>query len=87
MAMRLERLDGRIRDDEREPAFVQVEEALWDRGPAIVTAGIAKQVNGKKPPRDVEHPPISFLAAVRSQSRPRARCALTYSTCSDLSLR
>jgi hypothetical protein len=30
-----DRLDGCVRDDERELAYVRIEEALWDQGPAI----------------------------------------------------
>ncbi len=35
-----DRLAGRIRDEERELAYVRIEEALWDQGPAIVNAEI-----------------------------------------------
>ena len=35
-----DRLAGRIRDEERELAYVQIKEALWDQGPAIVNAEI-----------------------------------------------
>jgi hypothetical protein len=37
-----DRLDGRVRDDARELAYVQ--EALWDQGPAIVNAEIKKRL-------------------------------------------
>jgi hypothetical protein len=38
-----DRLDGRVRDEERELAYVRIEEALWDQGPAIINAEIRKR--------------------------------------------
>lgn len=43
-----DRLDGNIRDDEDELAIVQIEDALWDQGPAAVNAEIAMHVNGRR---------------------------------------
>jgi hypothetical protein len=37
-----DRLEGRVREEESELAFVRVEEALWDQGPAIVNAEIIR---------------------------------------------
>jgi hypothetical protein len=39
-----DRLNGSVRKDERELAYVRIQEALWDQGPAIVNAEIARQV-------------------------------------------
>ena len=37
-----DRLDGRVRDAERELAYVRIDKALWDQGPAKVNAEILK---------------------------------------------
>ena len=39
-----DRLDGRIMDEERELAYVRIEEALWDQGPAVVNAEIERRI-------------------------------------------
>ena len=39
-----DRLEGRVRDEERELAYVRIEEALWDQGPAIVNAEIKRLI-------------------------------------------
>jgi hypothetical protein len=39
-----DRLEGRVRDEKRELAYVRIENALWDRGAAIVNAEIAKHI-------------------------------------------
>jgi hypothetical protein len=46
-----DRLDGRDRDEERELAYVQIDEALWDQGPAIVNAEIKRRIEEHKPPQ------------------------------------
>ncbi|MCI0467757.1 MAG: toll/interleukin-1 receptor domain-containing protein [Beijerinckiaceae bacterium] len=38
------RLEGRIREEKRELAYVRIENALWDRGAAIVNAEIARHI-------------------------------------------
>jgi hypothetical protein len=39
-----DRLAGRVRDEERELAYVSIEEALWAEGPAIVNAEIKRRI-------------------------------------------
>jgi hypothetical protein len=39
-----DRLEGRVRDEERELAYVRIEEALWDQGPAVVNAEIKRRI-------------------------------------------
>ncbi len=41
-----DRLAGRVRDEERELAYVHIEEAVWNQGPAIVNAEIKKRIEG-----------------------------------------
>jgi hypothetical protein len=38
-----DRLEGRVRNEERELAYVRIEEDLWDQGPAIVNAEIKRR--------------------------------------------
>jgi hypothetical protein len=39
-----DRLDGRVRDKTRELAYVRIQEALWDQGPAVVNAEIERRI-------------------------------------------
>jgi hypothetical protein len=39
-----DRLKGRVRDKTRELAYVRIEEALWDQGPAVVNAEIERRI-------------------------------------------
>ncbi len=39
-----DRLEGRVRDETRELAYVRVEEALWDQHPAVVNAEIERRI-------------------------------------------
>ena len=39
-----DRLDGHVWDEERELAYVRVEEALWNQGPAVVNAEIERRI-------------------------------------------
>jgi 2,3-bisphosphoglycerate-independent phosphoglycerate mutase len=39
-----DRLEGRVRDKTRELAYVRIEEALWDQGPAVVNAEIERRI-------------------------------------------
>ena len=39
-----DRLKGRVRDKTRELAYVHIEEALWDQGPAVVNAEIERRL-------------------------------------------
>jgi hypothetical protein len=46
-----DQLDGRVRDEERELAYVRIEEALWDQGPAVVNAEIKRLIEEPEPPQ------------------------------------
>ena len=39
-----DRLDGRVRNEERELAYVRIDDALWNQGPAIVNAEIKRRI-------------------------------------------
>lgn len=39
-----DRLEGRVRDKERELAYVRIDDALWEQGPAIVNAEIKRLI-------------------------------------------
>ena len=39
-----DRLKGRVRDKTRELAYVRIQEALWDQGPAVVNAEIERRI-------------------------------------------
>ena len=39
-----DRLEGHVRDEKRELAYVRIEEALWNQGPAIVNAEIKRRI-------------------------------------------
>ena len=39
-----DRLAGRVRDEERELAYVRIDDALWMQGPAIVNAAIKRRI-------------------------------------------
>jgi hypothetical protein len=41
-----DRLDGRVREEERELAYVRIESEIWNQGPAIVNAEIERQIEG-----------------------------------------
>jgi hypothetical protein len=45
-----DRFEGRAREEERELAYVRIEEALWDQGAAIVNAEIKRLVDAHKAP-------------------------------------
>ena len=53
-----DRLASNPMDEERELAYVRIEEALWDQGPAIVNAEIRKRIEELEPP-----PPLAGAAA------------------------
>jgi hypothetical protein len=46
-----DRLAGRVRDEEYELAYVRIEEALWDQGPAAVNAEIKRRIEELEPPQ------------------------------------
>jgi len=51
------RLDGRVRGEERELAYVRIKEALWKQGPAIVNAEIRRLIEEHGPPAPIENVP------------------------------
>jgi hypothetical protein len=44
-----DRLAGRVRDGDRELAYVRIEEALWQQGPAVVNAEIKRRIEELEP--------------------------------------
>jgi hypothetical protein len=58
-----DRLEGNVRDEEHELAYVRIEEALWEQGPAIVNAEIRKRIEADTAP-DLRHPVSSGAANV-----------------------
>jgi hypothetical protein len=58
-----DRLDGRVRYEERELAYVRIEEALWDQGPAIDNAEIKKRIDEQ----------ISYIAKFEGIAEPKPR--------------
>ncbi len=63
-----DRLDGRVRDDERELAYVQIEKALWDQGPAIINAEIKRRIEELEPPPRVVEVSVSGMAGSSSRA-------------------
>jgi hypothetical protein len=59
-----DRLDGRARNEERDLAYVRIEEALWAQGPAIVNAEIKKLI---------EEPPQPGVVKLQAHSSSGAR--------------
>ena len=49
-----DRLTRRVNDEERELTYVQIDEALWSQGPAIVNAEIKKRIEEPPQPGVVE---------------------------------
>jgi hypothetical protein len=57
-----DRLAGRVREEERELAYVRIEQALWDQGPAIVNAEIKRRIEEHRSPEPVPpEPGLSLL--------------------------
>jgi hypothetical protein len=50
-----DRLAGYPRDEKREFAYLQIEEALWKQGPAVVNAEIKRRIEELEPPPPVRH--------------------------------
>jgi hypothetical protein len=46
-----DRLEGRVRDVERELAYVRIDDALWNQGAAIVNAEIKRRIEQLEPPQ------------------------------------
>jgi hypothetical protein len=57
-----DRLAGHVRDEERELAYMCIEEALWEQGPAIVNAEIRRMIEKHGLPAPIENVPsaVSF---------------------------
>jgi hypothetical protein len=52
-----DRLEGRVRDEERELAYVRIEDTLWNQGPAIVNAEIRRMIEDFEAPQsDTQEP-------------------------------
>jgi len=51
-----DRLDGRVRDEQGELAYVQIDDTLWKQGPAIVNAEIKRRIEHREPA-----PPLAAL--------------------------
>jgi hypothetical protein len=45
-----DRLEGRVREEERELAYVRISNDLWSQGPAIVNAEIKRRIEERVPP-------------------------------------
>ena len=45
-----DRLAGRVREEKRELAYMRIADELWNQGPAIVNAEIARRVETVAPP-------------------------------------
>ena len=58
-----DRLDGRVREEERELAYVRIDEALWKQGPAIVNAEIKRRIEELPAIKSVpaDNPPFGEL--------------------------
>jgi hypothetical protein len=66
------RLEGRVNDEKQELAYVRIEEALWDQGPAAVNAEIKRRIEELEPnPPSIEaipeQEPIATKFGVNSQ--------------------
>jgi hypothetical protein len=58
------RLDGRVNDEERELAYVRIEEALWAQGPAVANAEIKRRIEELEPPNPVVGPTGPIMADI-----------------------
>jgi hypothetical protein len=69
-----DRHEGRVRDEERELAYVRIEEALWAQGPAIVNAEIKRRIEEFEPP---QHDVVQVQARISSSSSMSAGVSLS----------
>ncbi|MGH6837746.1 MAG: hypothetical protein ACREDT_02900 [Methylocella sp.] len=46
-----DRLEGRVREEERELAYVRIGNPVWDEGPKFVNAAIKRRIEGYAPPQ------------------------------------
>jgi hypothetical protein len=56
-----DRLDGHVWHEDRELAYVRIDEALWHQGSALVNAEIKRRIEALEPPPRVV-PPLSLLS-------------------------
>jgi TIR domain len=56
-----DRLEGLVREEERELAYVRIDNDLWDQGPAIVNAEIKRRIEAYTAPRQ-EHPVLAVAS-------------------------
>jgi hypothetical protein len=68
-----DRLVGRVRNEERELAYVRIEETLWKQGPAIVNAEIKRRIEADTVP-DLRHPDIPGRVKCSCQRGQQSRC-------------
>ena len=59
-----DRLAGRVRDEERELAYVRIDDALWMQGPAIVNAEIKRRIEELEQPTPIPPEPSPELGPV-----------------------
>jgi hypothetical protein len=69
-----DRLESRVRAEERELAYVRIENDLWEKGPAIVNAEIKRRIGAETAP-DLREQVISDASNVTA--RPASRVAAT----------
>lgn len=50
-----DRLQGRVREESHELSYVQIKNALWDQGAAVVNAEIRRRIKGHETLQDVVH--------------------------------
>ncbi len=55
------RLEGRVRDENHELAYVEIEDELWDQGPAVVNAAIKRRIAEIERLKASEEPPIEAI--------------------------
>jgi len=68
-----DRLTGHVRDEQRELAYVLIEDEIWARGPAVVNAEIKRLIEDHRPPaRDTTSLPqrfVGFFSYAHSDAR------------------
>ena len=62
-----DRLNGHVREEERELAYVRIEEGLWNEGPAVANAEIKLRIEAETP-RDLRRP--AFAGALNVAASP-----------------
>jgi hypothetical protein len=69
-----DRLTGRVNDETRELAYVRIEEALWNQGPAVVNAEIKRLIEEHEPP---QHDAVQLQARSSSAASMSAGVSLS----------